>query len=85
MLETTANNIVKDFDKTCDSVIENCEPIIIARENGSNVVLVSQADYNNMLENIYIRKSKANYSSLLESIEEARSGNLTMLDIGEEQ
>ncbi len=85
MLATTANNIVKDFDKTCDSVIENCEPIIIARENGSNVVLVSQADYNNMLENIYIRKSKANYSSLLESIEEARSGNLTMLDIGEEQ
>ena len=69
MLATTANNIVKDFDKTCDSVIENCEPIIIARENGSNVVLVSQADYNNMLENIYIRKSKDNYSCLLESIE----------------
>lgn len=84
MLATTANNIVKDFDKTCDSVIENCEPIIIARENGSNVVLVSQADYNNMLENIYIRKSKANYSRLLESIEEAKTGKLTVLDIGEE-
>lgn len=83
MLATTISNAVKDFDKTCDNVVQNCEPIIITRDNDNNVVLISQAEYNNLLENIYIRKSKANYSRLLESIEEAKAGKLTTLDIGE--
>lgn len=83
MLATTINNAVKDFDKTCDIVVQNCEPIIITRDNNDNVVLISQAEYNNLLENIYIRKSKANYSRLLESIEEAKAGKLTALDTGE--
>ena len=83
MLATTADSIVKNFDKTCDEVIQNCEPVIIARNNGSNVVLVSQAEYNNLLENIYVRRSKANYSHLLKSIEEAKAGKLTVLNIGE--
>lgn len=82
MLATTASNIVKNFDQACDDAIQNCEPIIIARDNGNNVVLISQAEYDNLLENIYVRKSKANYSRLLESIEEARASKLTVLDIG---
>lgn len=84
MLATTASNVIQNFDKTCDKVIQNCEPIIITRDNDSNVVLISQAEYNNLLENIYVRSSKANYSRLLESIEEAKAGKLTVLDIGEQ-
>ena len=82
MLATTAHNLVQNFDKTCDSVVQNCEPVIITRDNDNNVVLISQAEYNNLLENIYVRKSKANYSRLLESIEEAKEGKLTVLEIG---
>ncbi len=82
MLATTASNVIQNFDKTCDSVIQDCEPVIITRDNGNNVVLVSQAEYNNLLENIYVRKSEANYSRLLESIEEAKEGKLKVLDLG---
>ena len=82
MLATTTNDIMKNFDQACDDAIQNCEPIIIARDNGNNVVLLSQAEYDNLLENIYVRKSRANYSRLLESIEEARAGKLTILDVG---
>ncbi len=81
MLATTSNNIIKNFDKTCDNVIQNCEPIVITRNNGNNVVLISQTEYDNLLENIYIRKSKTNYSRLLESIEEAKAGKLITLNI----
>lgn len=84
MLAITASNVIQNFDKTCDNVIQNYEPVIITRDNDKNVVLISQAEYDNLLENIYIRKSKTNYSRLLESIEEAKSGNLTVLDTGEQ-
>lgn len=80
MLATTINNALKDFDKTCDKVVQNCEPIIITRSNNDNVVLISQSEYDNLMENIYIRKSEASYARLLESIEEAKAGKLTSLD-----
>lgn len=82
MLATTVSSILQNFEKTCDNVIQNCEPVIIARDSGNNVVLVSQAEYDNLLENLYIRKSKANYSRLLESIDEAKAGKLTTLELG---
>lgn len=83
MLATTAYNFVQNFDETCDSVIQNCEPVIITRNNDNNVVLISQAEYDNLIENLYIRRSKANYARLLNSIDEAKAGKLTVLDLGD--
>lgn len=80
MLAITASNAIQNFDQICDNVIQNYEPVIITHDNDKNVVLISQAEYDNLLENIYIRKSKSNYSRLLESIEEAKTGNLTILN-----
>ncbi len=84
MLVANISTIIKDFNKTCDSVIQNCEPIIVTRQDNNNVVIISQAEYDNMLENIYVRKSSANYKHIIESINQAKHGNLTTLDIGEE-
>ncbi len=81
MLATTVHNFVHNFDETCDSVIQNCEPIIITRSNDDNVVLISQAEYDNLIENLYIRKEKANYIRLLNSIEEAKAGKLTVFNM----
>lgn len=83
MLATTAHNLIQNFDKTCDSVIQNCEPAIITRDNDNNVVLISQVEYDNLMENLYIRRSKTNYTRLLNSIEEAKAGKLTVLDLGD--
>ena len=83
MLATNISNIIKNFDETCENVIQNCEPIIVTRNN-NNVVIISQAEYDNMLENMYIRKSSANYEHLLKSINQAKQGNLITLDIGEQ-
>lgn len=82
MLATTAHNLVQNFEETCDSVIQNCEPIIVTRDNDNNVVLISQAEYDNLIENLYIRREKANYTRLLDSMEEAKAGKLTVLDLG---
>lgn len=76
MIARSITNVLKDFEKTCDEVIQNCEPIIITCENDENVVLVSLAEYNNLLENIYLMRSPKNYAHLMESVEQARAGKL---------
>ena len=84
MLATNILNIINNLDETCENVVQNCEPIIVTRNNNNNVVIISQTEYNNMLENIYVRKSSANYEHILKSINQAKQGNLTTLDIGEQ-
>ena len=75
---TTARGNLKKY---CDKVINDCEPITITRKQGENVVIMSAAEYSNILENMYIRKSEANYRRLLESIADAQAGKLTKHDV----
>ena len=77
MLATTAHNLVQNFDKTCDSVIQNCEPIIITRSNDNNVVLISQAEYDNLMKNLYSHKEKTNKLSVLSEGEKINNSLLS--------
>lgn len=54
MLAISIGNAVEDFDKACNDVIQNCEPVIITRGNNQNVVLISQSEYNNLVETVYL-------------------------------
>ena len=68
---TTARQNFKEF---CDKTVNDFETIIITRERGENVVLMSESEYNNMLENLYVRRNPEDYSELLQSIEQLKSG-----------
>ena len=80
MIAKNIRNAVENFDKTCDDVIQNCEPLIITRDNGANVVLISQTEYDHLWENLYLCQNEANYAHLLKSMAEAEAGRLTFLD-----
>ena len=41
--------------------------ISVKRENGQNVVMMSENVYNNLIENSYLISSKANFDWLMES------------------
>ena len=58
----------------CDKTVEDFETIIITRERGENVVLMSESEYNNMLENLYVRSNQEDYNELLESIRQLKKG-----------
>jgi len=62
---------VKEY---CDKVINDVETVIITRDDDENVVLLSESEYNNMLENIYIRSNPEEYQELLRSIEQFKKG-----------
>ncbi len=68
---TTVRNKFKDY---CDKATKDFETIIITRERGENVVLISEAEYNNLIENLYIRSDPEYYNELLQSIKQLKKG-----------
>lgn len=57
-----------------DKVSNDFETIIITRKSGKNVALLPEEAYNNLLENVYIRSSKANYDWLMQSRKQLEKG-----------
>ena len=81
MLAYSFSKVRENFKKVCDEVSNDFETVIITRERGENVVLMSQAEYNNLIENLHIRKSPAFYNELLESIEQLEKGQTIKGDL----
>ena len=81
MIVTNYSSLRKDLKKYCDKIIDNCETIIITRKNDKNVVLMSEEEYNNLMENLYIMSNKKYYNELLKSKAEAEAGNVQIHDI----
>lgn len=74
MLATNYSNVRENLKKYCDKAVKDFETIVITRKNDENVVLLSESQYNNILENLYIRSNPEYYSKLLESIEQLKKG-----------
>ena len=69
---TTARaNLAKTMEKVCN----DHAPVIITRESGSPVVMISLEDYQAMEETAYLLRSPANSTRLIESIAELESGS----------
>jgi antitoxin YefM len=64
----------QNFKKYCDKTVNDFETIIITRERSENVVLMSENEYNNMLENLYVRSNPKDYNELILSIQQLKSG-----------
>ena len=65
-----------------DMVTEDFETIIVTRKT-KNVVMISEDAYNNLLENAYIMREKANYDWLMESKTQLESGRVSIQDLDE--
>ena len=59
-----------------DAVTDDFETIIITRKENKNLVLLSEGNYNNLLENIHVMGNKANYDWLMESKRQLENGEL---------
>lgn len=63
-----------------DKVADECETIIVTREDNRNVVMLSQESYDNLMGNIYIIGSKNNYDWLMESKMQLKRGKCILHD-----
>lgn len=81
MLAVNYSNARENFKTYCDKANDDFETIIITRKQGGNVVMISESEYNNMLENIYVRSNKKTYNRLIESIEQMKSNKIQSKDL----
>ena len=80
MVAVNYSSLRESLKKYCDKVYQDCEAIIITRRNDENVVMISEREYNNLLENAYIRQNPANYNRIIESVEQLKNGKTKKVD-----
>jgi antitoxin YefM len=74
-------NLAKFMDEVCDTRAA----LHITRQNARTVVLLSEEEYEGMLETLHLLRSPANAARLLRSVEGAEGGKLTERDLIEAQ
>ncbi|MDP3440330.1 MAG: type II toxin-antitoxin system prevent-host-death family antitoxin [Azonexus sp.] len=63
------------FADIMDRVNDDHAPLLITRQQGKPVVMMSLDDYNALEETAYLLRSPANAQRLIESVEQLRSGH----------
>ena len=81
MIATNYSEVRNKLKAYCDKATKDYETIIITRKNNENVVLMSEEEYNNLMENLYIRSNLKYYQKLVESIKEVEKGNVKEHDL----
>jgi len=85
MLAVNYSNIRENFKTYCDKANNDFETIVITRKQGGNVVMLSEAEYNNLIENLYVRSNKKTYDRLIKSIEQLKTGNVQARTVIEDE
>jgi antitoxin YefM len=67
------------MEKVCD----DRAPLVVTRQNARSVVLMSEQDYDGLMETVHLLKSPANAARLLRSIKDADRGKLKSREIVE--
>jgi len=81
MLATNPSDVRNNLKRFMDAVVDDHEALIIVRPEGRDVVMLSKAEYDNMVENIHVLGSKSNREWLLLGKRQAEAGELRQVDI----
>jgi antitoxin YefM len=65
-------NLASCMEKVCD----DRAPLVVTRQNARSVVIMSEEDYEGLMETVHLLKSPANAARLLRSIKDADRGKL---------
>ena len=64
----------QNFANVMDRVNDDRAPLLITRQQGKPVVMMSLDDFNALEETVYLLRSPANAQRLIDAIAEVRSG-----------
>lgn len=84
MIATSYSVVRQNFKDFCDKATNDFETIIITRKRGENVVMMSESEYNNLLENLYVRSNPEYYNELLKSINQLKMGKGKKMELVDE-
>jgi len=75
MHTVTYSEARENLKSVIDKVAADRAPVMITRQRGENVVLISASEWAGMEETLYLLRSPANAKRLLESIAELDAGD----------
>lgn len=81
MLAVNYTNLRDNMKSYMDKVTDDYETMIVTRKDNKNVVMLSEESYNNLMENVYVMGSKANYDWLMESKMQLEKGKVSAHNI----
>ena len=74
-METLALSTFRETLKTSlQKVADNHEPMVVKRQRGEDMVVLSLEDYNSMQETLYLFSNAANAAHLLQSKQQLEQG-----------
>jgi antitoxin YefM len=73
-------HLVKYMEEVCDSRA----PLHVTRQNARSVVVLSEEEYDSIMETLHLLRSPANAQHLMRSIADADAGKLTEHEIADE-
>lgn len=80
---TSPTDARNNFFKLLDLVTQNNQVYIINRRNAENVALITESDLRSLVETVYLLRTPANATRLLEAIEESKTGEIKSQTIEE--
>ena len=84
MIAVNYSQVRENLKTYMDKATNDFETIIVTRKD-KNVVIISEEAYNNLLENAYLLKDKANYDWLMESKKQLESSKATVHQLIDEE
>ncbi|HZU90921.1 MAG TPA: type II toxin-antitoxin system prevent-host-death family antitoxin [Stellaceae bacterium] len=73
----------QNLKRYLDGVCESRAPLVVTRQNGEPVVMLSLKEYESLEETLHLLRDPANAERLLRSIEQAEEGGLVEHDLDE--
>jgi antitoxin YefM len=70
-------NLAKYMDEVCD----NRDPLTVTRQNARSVVMMSEEEYESIMETLHLLRNPANAAHLLRGLKEAETGAMIERDI----
>ena len=64
----------QNLASTFDSVVDDCMPVVVTRQNKESVVILSIKDYRALEETAYLMQSQANAARLNRAIAQLEAG-----------
>jgi antitoxin YefM len=73
----------QNLKKHLDAVCRSRAPLVVTRQNGGSVVVLSLEEYESLEATLHLLRSPANAERLLRSVKDAEAGKLVEHDIKE--
>ena len=80
MAHVTYSDLRANLAGYMDEVCDTRAPLLVTRQNARSVVMVSEEDYEGLMETVHLLRSPANAARLIESMAQADGGNLTQYE-----